>query len=580
MLKEEIKDLIEVAMGKREADLAIINGCLINVYTGEILSDYSVAIKGRRIAYVGKDIANRIGKNTEVIDAKDRYISPGFIDAHNHLASLFQIGEFIKYAAPHGTTAVITETSEWGNIFGLEGVKYFLEDIKNQPIKFFVTTPCMAPPYPQFETSKGFSIKEFEELIKDGRVVGVGESYWPRVLDRDEETLELFSKAIINGKELEGHASGARGDKLTGYVASGISSCHESISEEDALERLRLGLYTMIREGSVRNDLEAISGIKDKGIDLRRLVLCTDGVSPEILMDGNMDLIVKKAIELGFKPVNAIQMVTINPAEHFGLKYLGGIAPNKIADIVILEDLKNIECRYVISNGKLIAKDSVLIVKPKKYSYPKKLYKSIDIPEIKEEDLFIKSDRDRVKVRIVNVVRNFATAERVEELRVVNRNIVADKDKGILKMAIFNRYNKGKNKTIGFLSGVGINRGAIATTLLWDCYNLLVTGFSEKEMAFAANRLIEIGGGFVVTDGGKTIGELPLPIGGIISDEPIKKLAERMDGIKRAFKDLGSDISDPFMLFQTLSFTGLPFVRLTDKGLLDIKNKKFLDIVI
>ncbi len=580
MLKEEIRELIEVATGEKEADLAIINGSLINVYTGEILEDYSVAIKGRRIAYVGRDAGKRIGKDTEVIDARGKFISPGFIDAHNHLATLFQIGEFIKYAAPNGTTTVITETSEWGNILGLEGVRYFLEDIKDQPIKFFITTPCMAPPFPKFETSKGFGIREFEELIKDDRVVGVGESYWPRVLDKDEDVLELFSKAILNKKELEGHASGAKGDKLAAYVASGISSCHEAISPEEALERLRLGLYTMIREGSVRSDIGILAGIKDKGIDLRRVILCTDGVSPSLLMQGNMNVLVKKVISFGFDPVNVIQMVTLNPAEHFGLKHLGGIAPNKLADLVVLEDLKEVKCSWVISEGRVIARDGRLTVEPRKHIYPEELYRSIKLPKIKPEDLFLYSDKERVRVRVVNLVKNFATNELIEELRVVNRNIVANREKGILKLAIFNRYGKELQKTIGFLAGIGIKRGAVATTLLWDCYNLLVTGFDEEEMAFALNRLVEMGGGFVVVDGERVIGELPLPIAGIISDEPIERIAERMEGIKRAFKELGSQVPDPFMLFQTLSFTGLPFVRLTDKGLVDVKNRRFLDIVV
>jgi adenine deaminase len=575
-----ISHLIKTAMGAEKADLVVVNGSLVNVYTGEIEESCSVGIKGTKIAAVGEDLSHLIGESTHVIDAGGQYITPGFIDPHTHLDSIVQCAEYARYAVPHGNTTAVTETSMIANAAGKEGVVWFIEDTRDLPLRIYLLTPSMVPPFPALETSRGFPLEAFQEMIMKDFVLGVGETYWPLVLDMDERAMALYAIAQEMGKTREGHAAGARGKRLTAYSAAGTTSCHEATTAEEALERLRLGMGVMVREGSVRRELEAIAAIKDMGVDLRRIMLCTDWADPQMLIEhGCMDALVRRAIAEGFDPVVAIQMVTINPAEYFGLQELGGIGPGKIADLLLLSDLTEVSVATVIKDGEVVAQKGALVKDPPRYRYPKAACHSFALQRVQEGDFAIPFAGERARVRVVDCLNETITQELQAELDVQAGNLISSPEQDIIKMAHICKYERRPQHARSFVHGLGMGEGGVATSLIWDTNNILVIGATEREMAFAVNRLLEHQGGIVVVKGEEVVAELPLPICGGISDKPLEEIAQRIAEIEEGCRGLGF-IPRPFLTLQTLAFTGLPYLRLTDRGLVDIRKRAFVDLII
>jgi adenine deaminase len=575
-----ISHLIKTALGKEKADLVVLDGALVNVYTGKIQEHCSVGIKGTRIVSVGEDLSALVGDSTHVIDAQGLYITPGFIDPHTHLDSIVQCAEYARYAVPHGNTTAVTESAMIANAAGRDGVAWFIEDTRDLPLRIYLLTPSMVPPFPAFETSRGFSLEAFQEMIKEDRVLGVGETYWPLVLDRDERAMAQYAIAQAMGKTREGHAAGARGKRLQAYRAAGTSSCHEATTAEEALERLRLGMAVMVREGSVRRDLEAIAAIKETGVDLRNMMLCTDWADAQmVIQHGCMDELVRRAIAAGFDPVVAIQMVTINPAEYFGLRKLGGVAPGKIADLLLISDLTEVSVATVIKDGEVVAQGGRLVRDPPRFRYPEPARHSLVLEGVQERDFAIPFSGERARVRVVDCLNETITQEMQADLDVKEGNLIASPERDIIKQAIICKYDRRPQHARGFVHGLGMREGAMATSLIWDTCNILVVGATEREMAFAVNRLLEHQGGVVVARGEEVMAELPLPICGIVSDKPIEEIAQRMTAIEEGCRGLGF-IPRPFLTLQTLAFTGLPYLRLTDRGLVDIRKREFVDLII
>jgi len=362
---DKAREVMEVTMGRAKADLVITNSLLLNVYTRELLPRQNVAIKGAWIAYVGPEEEERIGPTTKVIDALGKVMVPGFIDSHAHIADgFFKPSEFLRYTIAGGTTTIVTEIIEPYPITGYEGLLDFLASLQDQPIKVFATAPAMVS---TSKNARGLPEEVLSKLLMRDDVLGLGESYWQGVLQEPEVFLPNFKKTLDMGKKLEGHSAGAKGPRLMAYLSTGISSCHESTDAQDVLERLRLGIHVMVREGSIRRDLAEIARIKDTKVDFRRLILVTDGLNPADLHDmGNMDYVVQKAIDCGFDPVSAIQMATVNPAEYFSLEgILGGIAPGRYADLVILPDIQTIKPEWVISMGQIACRAGELLLQPR-----------------------------------------------------------------------------------------------------------------------------------------------------------------------------------------------------------------------
>jgi adenine deaminase len=576
-------ELMKVALGEAEADLAIINGSIVNVYTGEVVEGASILIKGDKIAYVGNDVGKATGSSTRVIDAAGKTLIPGLIDGHTHIDSILSISEVLRYAIQGGTTTIITETSTIFSALGYEGVTQFLKSARNQPIKVFITAPPMVTLSPVTE-EHALSVKQLRNLLRRREVIGLGEPYWGEVVNGNQRVLDLITETINRGKKVDGHSSGARGSKLQAYISSGVSSCHEPITVEEVIERLRLGLFILIREGEVRRELKAISPIKDENIALSRLAIATDGLDPsQLVSDGYMEFIVQKAINLGFSPVQAIQMTTINVAQHFALDdVIGGIAPGKYADIVIIPDLRTIRAEYVISNGQIVARNGQPLVLPREHRYPQSIQNSIHLTKNFTTSDFaipVESSRNQVKVRLIDQVTNLVTREEFIDMPVSDGQLKPDVSRDILKVAAIERtYWTGKS-FVGLIRGIGLKRGAIAASDVWDCGNIIVVGADETDMARAVNRVKELGGGIVVCAGNRILTEIAFPVAGGISIQPAETIVGKLRDIQQAAADLGCNLSDIRLALVVLPTPAIPFLRICESGLFNLRQNSFVDLI-
>ncbi|MCA1787170.1 MAG: amidohydrolase family protein, partial [Desulfobacteraceae bacterium] len=462
---EEMQSLRQVALGVEKADLAVINARLVNVYTGEIQENYGVAVKGRCIALVGPDISVALGRDTKIIDAVGKTIIPGLIEGHTHLASWTTVHEFLHHAMKGGTTTIITETMEVFPVAGYAGVMDFLESLQDQPITLLATAPAMAS---ISRAALGVPSDIIQKLAGQQEIVGLGESYWQTVFQAPDAFLSNFETMLEKGKTLEGHSAGARGNKLAAYAAMGVSSCHESTSAQDVLERLRLGFYVMAREGSIRRELQAISEILEHDISLRRLILTTDGIFPsDLLKLGFMEYPVQKAIDCGFDPVTAIQAATLNVAEHFGLDHvIGGIAPGKIADMVIIPDPSTIRAEYVISSGRVIAQDGKLQIPARRHAYSPKSLDTIRLPKkLTADDFTIRADQPldaMARVRVIDMVTDLVTREEIEDLPVSDGEVLCQKHGGPVKISAIDRTRGSGKMFTGLIKNFGLHSGAFA----------------------------------------------------------------------------------------------------------------------
>ncbi|WP_246556206.1 adenine deaminase C-terminal domain-containing protein [Desulfonema magnum] len=576
------KQLISVALGQEKADLAVINANLVNVYTGEILSGCSVSCKGKWIAYTGHDPDHTIGPETLVIDAKGKTVIPGLIDGHAHLAWLFNISEFLKYAMKGGTTTIVTETLEVFPVAGYEGIADFLDSLKDQPIKILATAPAMV------STSKatfGIPKEILRKLLERNDIIGLGESYWQGVFQNLDIMVPLFEETLVAGKTLEGHSAGASGKKLAAYVAAGISSCHEPINAEQVLERLRMGIHVMAREGSIRREIEEISKIKDAGTDLRRLTLVTDGVEPEDLMEkGYMEFVVQKAIDSGFDPVAAVQMASLNVAEHFSLDGLiGGIAPGKYADLVIIPDIRKIEAECVISNGQVIYQNGELLSPPREHVFAETSLKTVRIPKkLQPSDFAIPVEKgvSRAEVRVIELITDLVTREENMILAAVDGEIRSNVNQDILKIAAIDRTHQPGKTFVGLIKGFQLRTGAIASSASWDTSDIIVIGAGNADMAAAVNRIYELQGGAVVCVNGNILTELPLPVFGLISDKSMETISQGMKDIKHTVSELGVPFPDPLLTLVTLTGAAIPYLRICEQGLVNLKHGKTLGLFV
>jgi adenine deaminase len=574
--------LIDVALGRTPADLAVVNARLLNVYTGEVLDRHSVCTGGARIACVGPDLGFSVGEGTTVIDADGATLIPGLIDGHTHIASLFTAGEFLKHAASGGTTTIITETLEAYPVAGVAGVLDFLASLQDQPVKFFATAPAMVS---TSRTAMGIDPADLETLLMREDIVGLGESYWQAVLQHRETYLPIYAQALAQRKMLEGHSAGARGNRLQAYAACGISSCHEPIKAEEVAERLRLGMHVMVREGSIRRDLAEIAAIKDMGLDTRRLILTTDGISPEDLMKlGYMEYVVQKAIDCGFDAVAAVQMATLNVAEHFRLDdRIGGIAPGKFADLVLIPDLSVIRAKCVISNGRIIAREGALDVSPRKHTFAVESCHSVRLPApIRESDFFlpVSGEADTAAVRVIEMVTDLVTREVSLELAVADGELLADTNSDILKVAAIDRTQSPGKSFTGLIKGFGLKSGAMASSAAWDTACIIVVGADGADMALCVNRIREMQGGAVICDGGSVLAELPLPVFGLISELPLEELVDKRNAIKQAAMALGVSFPDPLLTLVTLTGAAIPYLRICEEGLVNLKDGRTMELLV
>ncbi|MFH0727374.1 MAG: adenine deaminase C-terminal domain-containing protein [Pseudomonadota bacterium] len=572
--KRNSRLLMDVALGKVEPDLVITNARLVNVYTHEILDNQAVAVKGEWIAYVGGAPDSLIGPSTRVIDAAGRFLTPGLIEGHTHLAWFFGIEEFLKYAVPGGTTTIITECLEPYPVSGISGALDFLNSLQDQPIKIFATAPAMVSISGK---TRGIDPEDLQTLLNRDDILGIGESYWQSVVQSPEVYLPAFERALEKGKLLEGHSAGARNHKLCAYAACGITSCHEPISAGEALERLRLGIYVMAREGSVRRDLKAISEIKDQPVDLRRLIISTDGIQPVALMEnGYMDHVVRRAVGYGFDPVTALQMATINVAEHFRIDHLvGGIGPGKYADMILLPDLNTFSPDLVISCGKVVSENGRMTVSPRHHVFLPESKQTIRLPAaFTAADFKISAppEEPETNVRVIDMVTDLVTGEKMVAVPVHNGEIGISVSRDLLKISAVDRTHGPGRMFTGLIHGWGLKTGALASSGAWDTTDIIVVGADESDMALAVNRIIELQGGAVLCAGGKIVLELALPIFGLITQAPMAEIAAKVKGINEKVNALGVSFPDALLSVITLTSAAIPYLKICEEGLVSLKD--------
>jgi len=589
-LWEATKTLAAVAQGLRPAETVIRGAKLINVCTGEIQENIDVAIACGRIALVG-DASACIGEGTRVIEAEGSYIAPGFLDGHIHVESaMLSVGEYARAVVPHGTTGIYMDPHEICNVVGIDGVRTMIEDGHRTPLKNMVTVPSCVPAVPGFEdTGASITAADIREMMTWDDVVGLGEMMnFPGVLSGDDNTHSELAETLKADKVITGHYSiPETGGGLNAYIASGVRCCHESTRREDALAKMRLGMYAMFREGSAWHDLaEVARSITENDIDTRFAILISDDNHPHTLVEkGHVDYLVRRAIEEGIDPVTAIQMVTLNCATCLRMDHeLGSITPGKCADIVFLDDLAGVHVTRVLIDGDVVAENGAMCVEIPPMTYPDDVMHTMNVGETITPDTFkipAPAGAACVKTRVLEVIpAHVGNVERILELRTKDGFVESDLAQDALKTFVFERHHATGKKGMGFVKGFGLKKGAMAQTVAHDAHNLLVTGTNDADMALAANTLIACGGGMCAVADGKVLGLVPLPIAGLMNDKTAAQMAELVAQLDAAWKEIGCEIVSPFMTMALVPLACLPEVRLTNRGLVDCRTFRFVDLFV
>jgi len=581
--KQDLTRLIRGAIGELKADLIISGGKLVNVYSGEMLDGVEVAAIDGRICYVGPSAKHTRGARTEILDASGCYLSPGFIDGHTHIAHYARPFENLQSFLPHGTTALVASCDELSTVFGFRGLQFFLDEVARHPLRVYTLLSMVAPQDPLLCSTEKFSHQEIAAALADPRVLGMGEVVsWLRLLQCDQEILDSLVLAHGNDQIIHGHTAGARDQKLCAVAAVGISSCHEPIRYEDALERLRLGYWTMLREGSLRQDLAlTLPPLIDAGVNLQRLILVTDSMTPDDVEErGHMDNVVRRATALGLSPLQAIQAVTLQPAIYSGLEQeIGGIAPGRFADILLIDDLAECHVREVLISGKRVAANDASEVKSAPIPLPPGLRDSLRVGlEITAETFKIPAPNVAPKVRVMELFNQTITTERIIEFKAPAGCVEAKLDDDLLKVAMFDRHGRSRQPAFGFLKGLGVKVGAIGTTANLDENTLVLVGSDDHDMALCANILLKMGGGIAIVDHTEIWEILDFPAGGIFSLRPWREVGLRLRRIQNRLKEMGSPFDKPIFAINFLPFVTLPALRITARGLVNAKERKIVSL--
>ncbi len=581
--------LADVATGRRPAELVIRDAKLVNVCTHEILEHTDVAVHSGRIALVG-DASHCIGDETLVIDAAGKYLTPGLLDGHIHVeSSMLNMMEYAKSVIPHGTVGIYYDPHEICNVLGQKGVELMEADGERTPLKAMLTLPSCVPAVPGFEDS-GSEVQATDIAAAIGRksVVGLGEMMnFVGINNASPATHAITGETLKAGKIVTGHYSiPETGSGLNAYISSGVRCCHESTRAEDALAKMRLGMYAMLREGSAWHDLkEVVKSITEHEIDSRFAVMISDDTHPFTLLEyGHLDHIIRRAIQEGVDPVTAVQMVTINCAQCFHMDHeLGSVTPGKCADLLLVEDLENFRVNEVFIDGELVAKDGKMLLEMPAVEYPDWAMNTMHIgEEITEETFRIPTDKqDTAKVRVMEIIpARVSDYEREITLQVKDGALWSDTRQDVLKAFVFERHNATGKHGVGFVKGFGIENGAMASTVAHDAHNLLVIGTNDADMALAANTLIQCGGGMCAVQNGKVLGCVPLPLAGLMNPLSAEEMSEKVEGLTNAWNTIGCDIVSPFMTMALIPLACLPELRLTDRGLVDCTTFRFVPLEI
>ena len=564
------KRIINVARGLEKADLVIKNANIVNVLSEEIHKG-DIAIADGIIAGIADNYSGE-----KEIDVNGAYVTPSFIDGHVHLQSSMMLpSEFAKIVVPAGTTTVIIDPHEISNVLGLHGISFMHEAVKDLPLNVYTMLPSCVPATP-FETS-GFDLNSYDLslLIDKPWVLGIAEMMnFPGVLNQDKNVMAKLELARSKGKRIDGHAPYLCGKDLCAYISSGVMSDHECTNPEEAKEKLRLGMYIMIREGSAAKDLDALIPLL-KTSNTRKVIFVTDDRHPTDLKE-HINGMVRRTVEAGVNPIKAVQIASLNTAEYFGLTDLGAIAPGYKADLLVLPDLKSFKPDIVMKDGKIIAENGKALFTPKS-SDELFMRGSVNVKWITRDDFKIEAKSNRVKALEV-IPHQLITKSVVSEVKVVDGNAVSNIDTDTLKICVIERHRATGNSGKGFVKGFNLKSGAIASTVAHDSHNMIVIGTNDSDMYEAAVALIKCQGGKVVVKDGEILAKLPLPIAGLMSDKDYDYVLDKCKELNQAAHSIGCTLEDPFMTMGFLSLPVIPELKVTDKGVFDTNKFDFTNI--
>ena len=578
-----LSEINSVAIGDDFADLILQNCSLINVYTNEIQEKTQISIKNDRIAFVGEDASHTRGPKTKILDVKNKHVCPSFVDPHIHIDHFLTPAEFVKKSLLCGVTSLFPDSIDIVSVCGYRGFKEFLRQTQNLPMRFFHTIPGGLPVDRKFSHGKTLSIEEEKQAIGFQSVVGLGEVFsWTKVTKRDPRTIKSLKQMHENHCIINGHTAGASGKKLNSYISSGIFSCHEPINFDQVLERLRLGMWIMVREGSIRRDLkEIIPLVLSHGTYKNRLMFCSDGLDPfDISNIGHIDHCVRESIKLGMNPIDAISLASKNCFDYYKMgNDFGGIGPGKIADILILDDYKKIKINKVILGGKIVVSNGKILETIHSPKVPNWITKTVKLPKLSNKNFHVHSKNNTETVNIISMNTEIVTKKSTANLSVKDSNVLSSHDKDIWKVAAMDRTFGSNTHTVGFLENFGADIGAFASTWSFHENDMIVIGSNEKDMTDAANKLVKSQGGMIVIKDGKTLASLPFQMAGIISTDAVDKVTKNFTKINDVLLDAGCKFKKPHLIPLFLPFLALPDIRILYSGIVDVKSRKFIPTI-
>jgi len=560
--------LISVARGESPADVVLANARVVNVFTGDVEWG-DVAIYGDKVAGVG---AYPLGR--ERIDVKGGYVAPGLINGHTHLeSSMLDVGQYARAVVPRGTLAVVTDLHEIANVAGMTGIKYVRDCARRLPLSLFLMAPSCVPATSLETSGATIGADEIGQMLRWQGGIGLGEVMnFPGVIGGDETVLGKIERA--KGRVLDGHAPGVSGRELSAYIAAGIHSDHESVSLSEAEEKLRRGMYVMIREGSSEKNLDTLLPLVTDKTYKRCFFVVDDRSAVDLLHDGDIDAVVRKAISRGLDPVRAIQMATLNVAEYFRLEGLGAVAAGYQANLIVIDDLSRLNVNLVFYQGRIVARDRQALFS-EHHGKREGLEHTVNIKPFGVEALKMPATAETEPV-IEIVPGQIITRKRREKIKVVDGCIVPDVDRDILKLVVVERHKATGNIGLGLVTGFNLKRGALASSVAHDSHNIVAVGTSDADIFVAVNHIEKMQGGLVVAAEGEVITSLPLPVAGLLSGEPLETVVDNIEEVEQVARELGTRLTSPF---STLSFVALPVIpelRLTDLGLVDVSEFRII----
>ncbi len=584
--------LVDVATGRKPADLVVRNGRWVNVFTGEIIPGTDIAVAAGRFAYCGPDAIHTIGPDTVVVDASGRYLVPGLCDGHMHVESgMVTVTEFCRAVIPHGTTSMFIDPHEIANVLGLPGVRLMHDEAAAMPINVHVQMPSCVPSAPGLETPGAtIGVDDVAEAMGWPNIIGLGEVMnFPGVVANDAKMAGEIAATVRAGKVVGGHyASPDLGPAFHGYAAAGPEDDHEGTRAEDAIARVRQGMKAMLRLGSAWYDVAAqVKAVTEGGIDPRNFILCTDDShSGTLVREGHMDRVVRHAIAQGLKPVTALQMATLNTAEHFRLgREIGAIAPGRLADFLIVSDLAALAIDQVYARGVLMAEHGRLVVDIEPWPYPEAVKQTVRLAgkvEASAFDIVAPQGANTVRARVIGVVENQAPTKALEaDLPVEDGLVAMDLANDVCQIAVVERHRATGKVTNAFVSGFRYSKPcAMASTVAHDSHHMIVVGTNKADMAMAANRLAEVGGGFVLVSEGRELAMVEMPIAGLMSDERAELVAAKAEKLTDAMREMGCTLNNANMQHSLLALVVIPELRISDLGLVDVRTFEIVDLFV